>query len=102
MLQLRPTCERRAAPLPPDSTEARIWSYECTSCRTCVDTVLGNVCPNGGGGFEPRPVRPSTDWVGGNTVTAHPPPATAVEAPVDLAAHRALVAAAGAVPPERR
>ena len=99
MLQLRPTCEHGAAPLPPDSTEARICSYECTSCRTCVDTVLGNVCPNGGG-CEPRPVRPARDWMDGNTVTAHPP--SAVEAPVVLAAHRALVAAAGAVPPERR
>ena len=101
MLQLRPTCEHCAVPLPPDSADARICSYECTFCRTCVDTVLGNVCPNCGG-FVPRPVRPARDWTGGNSLAAHPPSATPVEKPVDLGAHAALVAAVGAVPPEAR
>ena len=36
------------------STEARICSYECTFCASCVDDVLGNVCPNCGGGLAPR------------------------------------------------
>ena len=53
MLQLRPTCEHCNRALPPASTEARICSYECTFCATCVDTVLHNVCPNCGGGAEP-------------------------------------------------
>ena len=37
-------------------------SYECTFCKPCVDTVLSNVCPNCGGGFVPRPIRPKTEY----------------------------------------
>jgi hypothetical protein len=54
-LALRPTCKHCNRPLPPDSLEARICSFECTFCATCVEKVLGNVCPNCGGGFAPRP-----------------------------------------------
>jgi hypothetical protein len=61
MLQLRPNCEYCDKDLPPGSTEARICSYECTFCATCVETVLHNVCPNCGGGFVPRPIRPVTE-----------------------------------------
>ena len=32
MLELRPACEHCNKPLPPDSLDARICSYECTSC----------------------------------------------------------------------
>ncbi|MET0311625.1 MAG: DUF1272 domain-containing protein [Burkholderiaceae bacterium] len=64
MLELRPICEHCATDLPPASTEARICSYECTFCATCVDKVLSNVCPNCGGGFVPRPVRPSHNHTG--------------------------------------
>src|SRR5258708_20598717 len=66
MLELRPTCEHCNKALPPNSLEARICTYECTFCATCVDKVLGNVCPNCGGGFAPRPIRPSTNWKGAN------------------------------------
>ena len=59
MLELRPICENCAAPLPPDSTDAMICSFECTFCAGCVEGVLQNVCPNCGGGFTPRPVRPA-------------------------------------------
>ena len=59
MLELRPNCEYCDVDLPPTSPDARICSYECTFCVTCVDTVLHNVCPNCGGGFVPRPFRPS-------------------------------------------
>ncbi|MBE9030378.1 DUF1272 domain-containing protein [filamentous cyanobacterium LEGE 11480] len=59
MLQLRPNCEYCDRDLPPNSTAARICSYECTFCAHCVQTVLHNVCPNCGGGFVPRPIRPS-------------------------------------------
>ena len=58
MLELRPNCELCDVDLPPESEQARICSYECTFCATCVDEVLRNVCPNCGGGFQPRPVRP--------------------------------------------
>ncbi|MBK7233619.1 MAG: DUF1272 domain-containing protein [Saprospiraceae bacterium] len=60
MLKLKPTCENCNAPLPPKSTKAMICSFECTFCKECVEQVLENVCPNCGGGFEPRPIRPST------------------------------------------
>ena len=72
MLELRPTCENCNKALPPDSLEARICSYECTFCAACVDTVLDNVCPNCGGGFTPRPVRPSKNWKGDNYLGKDP------------------------------
>ncbi len=59
MLELRPACEHCHKPLPPESTEARICSYECTFCSTCVEMVLRGVCPNCRGNFEPRPIRPA-------------------------------------------
>ena len=61
MLELRPNCECCDRDLPPESTEARICSYECTFCASCVEQVLQNVCPNCGGGFVPRPIRPATE-----------------------------------------
>jgi len=60
MLQIRPNCEYCDKDLPPDALDARICSYECTFCANCVETVLFNVCPNCGGGFVPRPIRPKT------------------------------------------
>ena len=60
MLEVRPNCECCDCDLPPESADARICTYECTFCATCVETVLENVCPNCGGGFEKRPVRPRT------------------------------------------
>ncbi|WP_240801191.1 DUF1272 domain-containing protein [Vogesella mureinivorans] len=64
MLQLRPSCEHCNTPLPPDSPDARICSYECTFCADCVASVLHNTCPNCGGGFAPRPIRPAWQWLG--------------------------------------
>ena len=61
-LQLRPNCEYCDKDLPPNSTEARICTYECTFCADCVETKLSNVCPNCGGGFAPRPIRPAREW----------------------------------------
>lgn len=60
MLELRPNCEYCDADLPPTSPEARICAYECTFCADCVDERLSNVCPNCGGGFVQRPIRPGT------------------------------------------
>jgi uncharacterized protein len=58
MLELRPNCELCDRDLPPDSPDARICTYECTFCAGCVDEVLHGVCPNCGGDFQPRPIRP--------------------------------------------
>jgi hypothetical protein len=72
MLELRPTCENCNKTLPPDSLEARICTYECTFCATCVDKFLENVCPNCGGGFVPRPIRPLKNWKGDNYLGKDP------------------------------
>ena len=102
MLELRPTCEHCNKPLPPDSLEARICTYECTFCATCVDTLLGNVCPNCGGNFVPRPIRPSKNWKGNNYLDAHPASTKVKHRPVNLEEHAKLLAAQGGLPPEKR
>jgi hypothetical protein len=58
MLELRPNCECCDADLPPDSDQAVICSFECTFCRTCAEGILKGRCPNCGGSFMPRPIRP--------------------------------------------
>jgi hypothetical protein len=58
MLELRPGCECCDRDLPPDSSEARICTYECTFCAGCAEGVLGGVCPNCGGNLVVRPIRP--------------------------------------------
>ncbi len=64
-LQLRPNCEYCDKDLPASAADARICSYECTFCADCVETKLFNVCPNCGGGFAPRPIRPAREWRAG-------------------------------------
>jgi hypothetical protein len=102
MLELRPGCEHCNKPLPPDALDAMICTYECTFCADCVDTVIGNVCPNCGGGFEKRPVRPATNWKGNNFLGADPASTTVKHRPVDAGAHAAFAAPIGAIAPERR
>lgn len=58
MLELRPNCECCDRDLPPDARDAMICTFECSFCAACVEGVLQGVCPNCGGGFERRPVRP--------------------------------------------
>jgi uncharacterized protein len=38
-----------------------------------VETKLHNVCPNCGGGFVPRPIRPSKEWRPGLSAATRPP-----------------------------
>lgn len=102
MLELRPTCENCNQSLPPGSTEARICSYECTFCAACVETVLQNVCPNCGGGFEPRPVRPATNWRGDNYLGKDPAGTRVKFRPVDPVAHAGFAAAIKAILPHER
>ena len=102
MLELRPTCEHCNKPLPPASTEARICSYECTFCASCVETVLGNVCPNCGGSFVPRPVRPARNWKNGNFLGKDPASTKVKHRPVDPAAHAAFAAPIRDMAPEKR
>ncbi|THD64108.1 DUF1272 domain-containing protein [Phenylobacterium sp.] len=59
MLILKPNCECCDRDLAADSPEARICTFECTFCAACVETRLAGVCPNCGGGFTARPIRPA-------------------------------------------
>jgi hypothetical protein len=101
MLELRPTCENCNSPLPPSSPAARICSLECTFCADCVEK-LGNVCPNCGGGFTPRPIRTATDWKGGDYLGNFPASTTVKFRPVNFAAHAAFAAKIKTLPPEKR
>lgn len=59
MLEMRPGCECCNVDLPPDSSEARICTFECTFCATCAETKLNHICPNCGGDLVQRPRRPA-------------------------------------------
>ena len=102
MLALRPTCEHCNKLLPANATDARICSYECTFCANCVDQVLMNVCPNCGGGFTQRPIRPDRNWKNNNFLGQYPATALVTHRPVDPAAHAAWVAGLKDIPPEKR
>ena len=102
MLELRPTCEHCNVALPPSSADARICSFECTFCAHCAEHVLGNVCPNCGGGFVPRPIRPARDWKGENYLGKYPAGTTVRHRPVDAAAHAAFAAKIKSIPPRQR
>jgi hypothetical protein len=102
MLELRPSCEHCNKALPPDAPDARICSFECTFCASCVDDLLGGVCPNCGGGFAPRPVRPAQNWKGDNFLGAYPAGTTIKHRPVDLAAHQQFAAEIGKVAFDQR
>lgn len=86
MLDLRPGCEHCDHDLPPDSTEARICTFECTFCSDCAETVLAGVCPNCGGGLVPRPIRPV------ERLTERPATTERTHRPVDPTAHAARLA----------
>jgi hypothetical protein len=59
MLALRPNCECCDRDLAPDSPDARICTFECTFCADCAENRLSGVCPNCGGNFAARPIRPA-------------------------------------------
>ena len=101
-LQLRPNCEYCDKDLPPNATEARICSYECTFCADCADNKLGNVCPNCGGGFVPRPIRPARQWKGSAWLGERPASTTVRHRPVDLSEHARFAAKLKGVTPQER
>ncbi len=102
MLKLKPTCEHCDKALPANSSEAMICSFECTFCCDCVETILFNVCPNCGGGFVPRPIRPQQEWFEGVSLAQYPATTEKVFKPVDPEAHRAVIEAIKNIKPENR
>ncbi|NNK61119.1 MAG: DUF1272 domain-containing protein [Flavobacteriaceae bacterium] len=81
MLEIRPTCEHCNIPLPFDSEDAMICTFECTFCKNCVQ-LLEHVCPNCGGNFVERPIRPS------KLLNKYPVSTKVVHKPVDLEKHK--------------
>ncbi len=79
-----------------------ICSFECTFCAACVHEVLHNVCPNCGGGFERRAVRPAVNWKNGNDTAHFPPSGKVKHRPTDPAAHLELVKQLKGIPPAQR
>jgi hypothetical protein len=102
MLELRPSCEHCNKLLPPESTEAMICTFECTFCRECVECCLSNVCPNCGGGFQPRPIRPQKNWKADNYLGEYPASVKKKYKPVDRVAHEQFAAQIKVIPPEQR
>ncbi|NNE33085.1 MAG: DUF1272 domain-containing protein [Winogradskyella sp.] len=80
MLEIRPTCENCNKSLAYDSKEAMICTFECTFCKACANQ-LKNCCPNCGGNFEKRPVRPK------NLLKECPVSTRIVFKPVDFKKH---------------
>jgi uncharacterized protein len=101
-LELRPNCEYCDKDLPPDATEARICTFECTFCADCVERYLSNVCPNCGGGFAPRPIRPAREWRRGLSLAKRPASTRRVRLSYSREDIAAFVAKIMAVPPEQR
>ncbi len=100
-LHLRPNCEGCDKDLPPAATEAMICSFECTWCATCVER-LRNVCPNCGGGFVPRPIRPAREWRPGLSVARRPPSTERVHMSYSWAEAEDLSAVVAGFAPEDR
>ncbi|MGD1889576.1 MAG: DUF1272 domain-containing protein [Cyclobacteriaceae bacterium] len=96
MLTIRPNCENCDKDLPYDSTEAMICTYECTFCQQCVETTLKNVCPNCGGGFTPRPIRPQVQLM------KHPASTERIRKPVSITDHQKLLTRYENILPENR
>ncbi|WP_103068415.1 DUF1272 domain-containing protein [Aquimarina sediminis] len=101
MLEMRPTCENCNKALPNDSDEAMVCTFECTFCTTCVETILHNVCPNCGGGFEKRPTRP-VNCLTGNCVEKYPVGTRVVHKPIDKGTFQEVLEFLKKIDPRKR
>ncbi|WP_419908763.1 DUF1272 domain-containing protein [Hoeflea sp.] len=102
MLLLRPNCEYCDADLPADAPDAMICTYECTFCADCAQNVLFNVCPNCGGGFEKRPVRPKAAHRPGTGLSNAPASRKRVHLKYDRGDVRDFVEKLRNIPPRER
>jgi uncharacterized protein len=96
MLEIRPVCENCKKDLAYNSTEAYICSFECTYCKDCALDLFQNVCPNCGGGFVQRPVRPK------KLIEKYPPVTETVYHPVNMKKHEHLLSKFKNIPPADR
>ena len=101
-LELRPNCEYCGRDLAPASLEARTCTYECTFCADCVERRLSNVCPNCGGGFVSRPIRPAREWRPGASLADRPASTKRVRLSHSREAIAEFIREIAAIPPERR
>lgn len=101
-LELRPNCECCDRDLPPNSTDALICTFECTFCADCVETKIFNVCPNCGGGFTPRPIRPANEWRAGLSTAKRPPSTKRVHLSFKLEELGDHIRRIKDIPPEKR
>ncbi len=102
MLELRPICEHCNKELPSSSRDAMICTYECTFCKQCVDGVLENVCPNCGGGFCNRPVRPANNLNDNNYLGNNPATSIITHKAVDIKKHKEFSRKIKSTPPHER
>jgi uncharacterized protein len=101
-LELKPNCETCDADLPPQSTHARICSFECTYCADCATNLLHDICPNCGGNLQPRPIRPSRAWRPGVSLVAYPASSARVLTQYSRENIASFVASLRDIPPEKR
>ena len=102
MLEIRPNCELCDKDLPPSAEDACICSYECTFCRRCVESTLRNVCPNCGGGFAQRPIRPATERRPGVGLEHQPPSGQRVNTRFSAEEIDEFVSGVATIPPRDR
>jgi hypothetical protein len=67
-----------------------------------VGGILHDVCPNCGGGFVPRPIRPTNNWNGDNYLGKDPASTQVKHRPVDPATHEQFAAKLRNIPPHKR
>ncbi|NML21707.1 DUF1272 domain-containing protein [Pseudoflavitalea sp. G-6-1-2] len=96
MLEIRPGCENCGKPLAYNADDAMVCTFECTFCKDCVDNILHNVCPNCGGGFEKRPIRPK------RLLEKYPVSTKVVFKPINEAEFKIKLEQLKDVPPEER
>ena len=86
MLEIRPNCEHCNKDLPFDAEDVMICTFECTYCENCVSDVLKSVCPNCGGNFSKRPIRPK------KLLEKYPVSSKRIYNPTNLKAHYKKIA----------
>ncbi|TGK31531.1 DUF1272 domain-containing protein [Leptospira gomenensis] len=102
MLELRPVCENCGKDLPPETKDVVICSFECTFCAECNERHLHGICPNCGGNFVPRPIRPKTNWKGDNYLGKYPAGTFKKIRPINEEEHERFAKKLSAIPPEER